>query len=527
MSARNPIVFCVLLGVFVVHFTAAAQEPTVARRTDDSVRSPSQSPDHGVNLERFARAIIRDRTNLTIMGDSIHHPGQPTTMFVGHLLEWRPVRWRQFRPPVNANSSINGVWLETSSTAFYRYLRPGQDSSFSAEVSGTAPFSIKLMSGAAWHGRALSSGINKNAFGDDWGLFRNANSEQTFGRTAGVYRHRVLAVTSAQPDQRSTWSVASRNSSSGNQWTIVEENRSFPVTAIPALTWLDQEITGDPSGAGHQGSSLLLAASAALVPGEHVGLGGTIITSLEDEVGLGIDFVGEGGWRVENHLFETGDPRLPEISSSDGPYVGGYATDALARHFAAHETTHVMLYIGVNNGGVNANQPELVAERIDAVIARCRDAQELRATMYDGAEPLEFLVVAPYPTNTHAYYPEFASVLRTLAGEDVAFLDLHGLVLDRFGSYESWESSLLRDGVHPSLEGARQFSSLMWRELVAAAGPTADLNRNGQVDGGDFGLLLLDWGRSKHPGPADLDGDGLVDGADLGIMLQQWSDTAP
>ncbi|MCA9284048.1 MAG: hypothetical protein KDA22_02445 [Phycisphaerales bacterium] len=47
----------------------------------------------------------------------------------------------------------------------------------------------------------------------------------------------------------------------------------------------------------------------------------------------------------------------------------------------------------------------------------------------------------------------------------------------------------------------------------------ADLDRDGDVDGADLGMLLGAWGSS---GPGDLDGDGVVGGADLGIMLGSW-----
>lgn len=51
-------------------------------------------------------------------------------------------------------------------------------------------------------------------------------------------------------------------------------------------------------------------------------------------------------------------------------------------------------------------------------------------------------------------------------------------------------------------------------------GPDPDLDHDGDVDGGDLGLLLAGWGTSD---PAlDLDGGGIVDGADLGLLLAAW-----
>ena len=96
------------------------------------------------------------------------------------------------------------------------------------------------------------------------------------------------------------------------------------------------------------------------------------------------------------------------------------------------------------------------------------------------------------------------------------------MVFERFGSWSEWERSFLSDGVHPSLLGARTFARMLWRELIAAAGSPADLNRDGRVNGADFGLLLDKWG-CDDPGYADLDGDGCVLGSDIGIILSDWN----
>ncbi len=51
----------------------------------------------------------------------------------------------------------------------------------------------------------------------------------------------------------------------------------------------------------------------------------------------------------------------------------------------------------------------------------------------------------------------------------------------------------------------------------------ADLNQDGQVNGGDVGLLLAAWGEIGSGGE-DLDGDGTVGGADIGLLLAFWGD---
>ncbi|MAC20153.1 MAG: hypothetical protein CMJ23_10855 [Phycisphaerae bacterium] len=46
----------------------------------------------------------------------------------------------------------------------------------------------------------------------------------------------------------------------------------------------------------------------------------------------------------------------------------------------------------------------------------------------------------------------------------------------------------------------------------------SDLNDDGQVNGGDLGLLIAAWGQLEP----DLDGSGLVGGGDLGLLLADW-----
>ncbi|MFO0873017.1 MAG: hypothetical protein U0575_03480 [Phycisphaerales bacterium] len=63
--------------------------------------------------------------------------------------------------------------------------------------------------------------------------------------------------------------------------------------------------------------------------------------------------------------------------------------------------------------------------------------------------------------------------------------------------------------------------------LAACAAPPccnlacpADLNFDGQVDGGDLGILLADWNQAGTC--SNLDGIGAVDGGDLGMVLAAW-----
>lgn len=52
-------------------------------------------------------------------------------------------------------------------------------------------------------------------------------------------------------------------------------------------------------------------------------------------------------------------------------------------------------------------------------------------------------------------------------------------------------------------------------------GSPADLNGDGEIDGGDLGILLAIFGSSGPLG--DLDGSGWVDGGDIGMLLAAWT----
>lgn len=57
-------------------------------------------------------------------------------------------------------------------------------------------------------------------------------------------------------------------------------------------------------------------------------------------------------------------------------------------------------------------------------------------------------------------------------------------------------------------------------------GPTGDLGGDAEVDGGDLGTLLGQWGPCPGPCcPGDLNGDGVVDEQDLAILLANWTFT--
>ena len=57
--------------------------------------------------------------------------------------------------------------------------------------------------------------------------------------------------------------------------------------------------------------------------------------------------------------------------------------------------------------------------------------------------------------------------------------------------------------------------------VSAPTNPDPDFNNDGQVNGADLGILLLNFGSTNAA--IDLNGDGLVDGGDIGQLLVAWT----
>jgi hypothetical protein len=66
---------------------------------------------------------------------------------------------------------------------------------------------------------------------------------------------------------------------------------------------------------------------------------------------------------------------------------------------------------------------------------------------------------------------------------------------------------------------AQQDSATASFTYVEAACP-GDIDGNGVINGGDLGMLLLDWG--SDAARSDIDGNGIVNGADVGLLLLAW-----
>jgi len=57
---------------------------------------------------------------------------------------------------------------------------------------------------------------------------------------------------------------------------------------------------------------------------------------------------------------------------------------------------------------------------------------------------------------------------------------------------------------------------------ATVCGCLADVTGDGQVNGGDLGIVLNSWGGADALGSGDVNHDGMIDGSDLSIVLSSW-----
>lgn len=479
-----------------------------------------------VNLDAVAGDFVRGRANVTIVGDSINNYGQADWMYSGYLLEWRPHRWRQIHVNPVSSALIAGAWATYSPQAQFRIIQPGQTVEDFEDFVGAVPNTIRVIRSPGWSGRAVAAGFHKDAFDVEGGLLRDADGTGRLLRSGHRERHRVMLVAADAEQSRICWTIKSRNSAAGTSPARIETDVCFPVNSTPSLIWRDVETDGSLDGLGHVADELHTASDGPLGAGERTGFAGSILTDLDLDNGLGLTYIGQGGWRVGNHAHPAGSPEVPVINLNN-PYPGSYSNDALMRHILAHETSHFLVWLGTNNGGVDFDHPERTVQEMAVLLDRFRSVHALARRKNPTLAAPKFLIVSPYCSSDDcAYFRAYGDLLRDLATGDTAFLDLRGLVERHFGPWSDWESEFLVDGTHPTLAGSRTFARLIWRELVQAAGLPTDLDCNGVVDGGDFGLFLQHYGSEDPFDAADFNGDGRVRGDDLGLLFIDWGRTA-
>jgi hypothetical protein len=117
-------------------------------------------------------------------------------------------------------------------------------------------------------------------------------------------------------------------------------------------------------------------------------------------------------------------------------------------------------------------------------------------------------------------------VVEVVLSEDDAVEGLEGYAYEAFGpptintSHQLVFHADVTSADQPAKAGI--FSAWLAQEVTCPA----DFNGDGEVDGADLGLFLVEWGPCEGC-QGDFNGDGHVDGADLGLFLVEWGPCAP
>ncbi|MDZ4830048.1 MAG: hypothetical protein SGJ09_07610 [Phycisphaerae bacterium] len=149
------------------------------------------------------------------------------------------------------------------------------------------------------------------------------------------------------------------------------------------------------------------------------------------------------------------------------------------------------------------------------------DAQNNAVICFARGSPTEFLSMgvaqraATDPPNTFGA----AQIVKTSTGAYTEF--------GRWGDYSSVraDNSTVRSFWANHEYSVNASTWRTWAQNVTIPPPSADLNRDGFVNGTDLGILLGNWSASGPPGGVfgDLDLNGIVDAADLAIVLGAWT----
>lgn len=79
-----------------------------------------------------------------------------------------------------------------------------------------------------------------------------------------------------------------------------------------------------------------------------------------------------------------------------------------------------------------------------------------------------------------------------------------------------------------STEAPREIFLGIYNRTILLPCSAADFDGNGQIDGGDIGVLIAAWGQCPESScPWDLNLDGTVNGTDLGLFLNYWGPCSP
>lgn len=490
--------------------------------------------EYGIDLAPIAASLVDSsrRTEILVIGDSIMNPGKTDNIQTGFIRQWRPGHWRSWQPSIGGGGAARFSHVSGGAVADIAILVPGnhQDAPTGAplgEITSAVRWLHPIANGPTY-ARIYESGIHPAAW--QTGGFRDRDQVQRFGINGTTELHfEYFALPSKK---RSSWNLAAASTSETNFGTpnLCSE---FP------HSWdlIESTISIDPS----PGPGLFPLRGAWFYPEErypddvHLFAQGIRFEDASHTGGLGISYVGYGGWSFENHAYPYGDDRNAQRMEVDGdghispPFQVGYSDEALQSVIALRKPNIYLVMLGANNA--SDNDMSMLAQAED-LVDRIRIAhQEATRTTQDLDESPRILLVSMFDLRPNTpmskvdpdWLATLADHLASIAADeaDVSFVDLNGLVREHFGTWDEWNRDLLSDGVHPNADGADQFASLIWN-TIAKSRCTADFDGDGLIDGSDLGRYLLEFGPTDVPSIADIDGDGMVDGRDLGQLLIQW-----
>lgn len=220
-----------------------------------------------------------------------------------------------------------------------------------------------------------------------------------------------------------------------------------------------------------------------------------------------------------------------------------------------HGADVVNMSIQSNAGGQLLRDAVLYGEALEIPMIAATGNSNATPPAFPARWPETVAVAASTSVNTRWGNSNYGAEVDIAApGEDILSLSTTGGLISRTGTSMATPhvagAVALMLSVHPTMTNA-QMRSILGSTAVdmAPAGadaytgagrldagtavavaaslapPAADLDGDGDVDGGDLGLLLVAWGDCDACAAcaADLTRDCIVDGADLGVLMTAWS----
>ena len=221
------------------------------------------------------------------------------------------------------------------------------------------------------------------------------------------------------------------------------------------------------------------------------------IANIGERDGFRWVYSGNGGWQSGNHLDDYPDG----TDVSGGANGRSYTDEGLEDYIKSTETNTFFLYLGANDPWTNPGDGETVADNLEGIIARLRDACAAVGVTDD-----KYIIVGASVIDRGANAAAARSQKKVMADQlqryavattDVVFLDLQEYLETRFdftnlptpgGSGNPWcdfgtmgveSTNPNPDYVHPNWDGM----DLMWNDffwpaaLAAEAGGTSDIPR--------------------------------------------------